>query len=155
MRLIFSCQDRPPIWISSTRVPKVFLQLFKQKQSQKEGASYTLLALQSPFLHKKSHNFRVRWIVQGRNEVMSSTKVDTFRGLCWQIVNPTWHCNFLPLMNCHKAPEERVAYWCYCLKEIPPLFGENYSGLRNSALAESTIWSSDNKLWFYSCLFLM
>lgn len=145
MRLIYSCQDIPPIWTSSVGVFKCSYSYLKQKQPQKEGASYALLAFQSAFLHKKSHNFRIRWIVhQGRNEVMSSAKADSFRGFCWQIANPMWNCNFLSLMNCHKAPEERG---CPRPDHILVLLSESNSstiwgklqGLRNSAVAESII----------------
>lgn len=60
MRLIYSCQNRPSIWISSIRVLKCSYSYLKQKQSQKEGASYALLALQSAFFYQKSHSFRAR-----------------------------------------------------------------------------------------------
>lgn len=161
MSLICSGQNRPPTWISSIRVLKCSHSCLKQKQSQKEGSSYALLALQSAFLHEKSHNFRVRWKVHpGRNEVMSSTKADTFGGLCWQTANSIWHCNFLSLVNCPKAPEERG---CSRPGHILVLLAESNSStvwgkfhsLRNSAVAESTTWSSNTKFWFYSCFLLM
>lgn len=59
-----------------------------------------LPALQFAFLHKKSRNFRVRWAVhKRRNEVLSSTKADTFRGSCWQTANSAWHCSLLSSVN--------------------------------------------------------
>lgn len=52
--MVYSCQDRPSIWISSgtVRDRKCSYSYLKQKQSQKEGASCALLALQPAFLHR-------------------------------------------------------------------------------------------------------